>query len=193
MERLLHLAIIVALWHVLPACSADRSKTNAKSQEPAWHWEWGSARSGGSSEQFTQDRYACMQEYRQTFPVQRDPVTDVQMLTFHSEICLQGKGWKKVPDRPPQPTQIRSLDESKSLIYWTPTGWVTAPPGTKKIDWFWQGDIKDEDAAMKRFVPDKEACMRHVGIVDPQQASTAQGEAFMACMWDKKWASKPVL
>jgi hypothetical protein len=102
--------------------------------------------------------------------------------------CMWKKDWRREPVRQEQP----ALPPSKPLIYWRPSGWVTAPPGTKKIDWVWQGHPDEEAAATKRFLSDKEGCLHDVGFSDPRTSTTSQGEAFMACMWAKKWGPEPI-
>jgi hypothetical protein len=165
-------------------CAACQPKPVAKQPEQPWHWEWSRSQGGGSSEQFSRDKYACLQDYRQTASpyTQRDPVTEMKFMTMHQEICLESKGWRKVAG---------PAAESKQLIYWRPSGWVTAPAGTKKIDWAWQGPAAEEMAAFERFQSDKTNCAQAAGISDPRSSTAQQGDAFMACMWEKKWGAEP--
>lgn len=272
---------MLCAFTVMAACAPKTTAPPSSTpSEPSWHWERAGDKSGVSPEQFSRDRYACLQDYRQTASpfIQRDSVTELEMMKLHQVVCLEGKGWKRVDDRPavvdqaqsywrpsgwfvagdgmkgawfwkgkpleetsadwnhdneecrhdaeilkseakavprdkmekwfacmwernwsrePVPKEKRSgkvegrSAESKGRVYWRPGGYVTAPPDTKAIDWVWQGPPDEEITAVKRFRPEKEACMRDSGILDPQTFTNEQGEAFMACMWGKKWGQEP--
>ena len=152
------------------------------------HWEWASDKGGGTSEQFRSDRYACLQDYRQTASpfVQRDVVTELKIMTLHQEICLEGKGWKQVQDGTPK-------TPTNTITYWTASGYQTAPAGTR-MEIQWIGPPPEPSGT--RFQPDKEACMREAGITlplsnPPPTFTDQQVEAFPACLWRKGWARLP--
>ena len=186
MERVKILAFALYVFILVTACASNPTVSSpANRPEPAWHWEWARSGNGGTPEQFAVDKYACLQDYRQTASpfVQRDKLTEMQFMTMHQQLCLESKGWKKAQNRP--------SEINNQLWYWRPNGWVAAPPGTKKIDWVWQGSLGEEADAIKRFSADKEACMRDMKITDPYTFTDQQGQFFMKCMWTKKWGQEP--
>lgn len=189
MRLLLRLAFALPpLFTMLTACAAP-TPTAPPPSKSSWHWEWASGKGGGTSEQFARDRYACLQDYRQTASpfIQRDPVTEVRMMTLHQEVCLEGKGWMQVQDGTPK-------TPTNTITYWTASGYQTAPAGTQmEIQWI---GPPPEPSGMQ-FQPDKEACLREIGITLPlsnplPKFTTQQTDAFPACLWRKGWARLPV-
>jgi hypothetical protein len=146
-------------------------------------WYWKGQPVYETNEQYRQDSEECSKAagIANTQKAPRD-----QMEVWFA--CMWKRDWRKEPVRQEQP----AVHSSETLIYWRPSGWVTAPPGTKKIDWMWQGPPAEEEAALKRFQRDKEGCKQDMGISDQRTSTTSQGEAFMACMWGKKWGAEPI-
>lgn len=140
-----------------------------------------------TSEQFARDRYACLQDYRQTASpfIQRDVVTELRMMTLHQEVCLEGKGWTQVQDGTPK-------NPTNAITYWTASGYQTAPAGTR-IEIQWIGPPPEPSGT--QFQPDREACQRQAGMTlplsNPPTFTTQQGEAVAACLWGKGWAHLP--
>lgn len=174
---------------LITACTSDPpiKSPPAKPIEPSWHWEWAGTRPGGASEHFARDRYACSQDYNPaTAPpfIHRYPDLELEWMGQHLELCLEGKGWKKVQNRLAQPT--------KELTEQRPSGGVTAPIETeKRPTWIWLGPQEDQLALEQRLKLDREKCLRRHGIGDPRNASPEQLEGVMECMSSKNWRAEP--
>jgi hypothetical protein len=187
MGLLLSLAFALQLFTILTACAAP-TPTAPPPSTPSWRWEWASGKGGGTSEQFARDRYACLQDYRQTASpfIQRDVVTELKIMTLHQEICLEGKGWKQVQDGTPK-------TPTNTITYWTASGYQTSPAGTR-MEIQWIGHPPEPSGT--QFQPDREACKRQAGmslpLSNPPPFTTQQGEAVAACLLGKGWARLPV-
>ena len=170
---------LVLLLILFSACSSP-SKQSKATPEPSWHWEWASSKAGGTPEQFAQDKYTCLQDYRQTASpyTQRPALTEMQFMTMHQEVCLQGKGWKKVAD-----------SDDRSLYFWTPSGWFKASTDNKPV-WRWKGGVVQETNA--EYKHDSDECTKEACIVNSKAASRDQTEVWFACMWKRDWKREPV-
>jgi hypothetical protein len=174
---------------LVTACASEPTSQSppVKPVEPSWHWEWASTRPGGSSEQFSRDRYACRQDYNPAAAppfIHRYPDLELQWMDQHEELCLQGKGWKKVQNALTRPA--RELKEQR------PSRGMTPPVETKTgPSWIWLGPPEDQVALEERLKLDREKCIRKHGIVDPHNALPEQLEGVMECMSSKKWEAQP--
>jgi hypothetical protein len=144
--------------------------------KPVWRWK-GEA---GTNAQHKQDSDECIKEARM---VNSRAASRAEMEVWFA--CMWKRDWRR------EPVRQESAVQSAAKLYWRPNGWITAPPGTKKIDWVWEGAASEERAALKRFESDKSSCSQEVGMSDPRDSTTQQGDAFMACMWEKKWGTEP--
>lgn len=193
---------------LITACVSEPTSKSSpvKAVEPSWHWEWASTRPGGTSEQFGRDRYACRQDYNPAAAppfVHRYPDLELQWMSQHEDLCLEGKGWKKVQNTPAQPTKEPKEQRSSGGItapmvttkrdqnpyYWRPSGWYESPSGTKPI-WFLKGHPVQEPDAQKK--QDSDECNREAGISDTKSVPTNLIEKWFACMWSKGWSREPV-
>lgn len=100
MQRFL-LGALLAMMAAGCSHSGQQLSTVPPPAKPAMVYTWaGDPATPPSARQFAQDKYACAQDYRMTqpaVPIQRDVVTELQLMTLHLETCLASKGWELRP------------------------------------------------------------------------------------------------
>src|SRR3989442_7764114 len=94
---------ILALCGIILAGCATAQPTPRSAPSPTLYWYWAGAGPHTSAQQFNQDKYACLQDYRNSqslMPVRRDALTELQFMNLHQHICLESHGLQQKEETP---------------------------------------------------------------------------------------------